>query len=124
MAQVGDTHELHAPAFFRAAKVPNWLLGMLLSVSPAPHNMGGTSLQPHVQRTPGLPSGMGISVWPVVHCTQGLLVMFSGHIKAPQEDVGIAQVAVGPPLSCLVSKLLGDGQALQTDTSPEMITKP
>lgn len=48
--------------------------------------------------------------------------MFSSHIKAPQEDVGIAQVAVGPPLSRLVSKLLGDGQALQTDPIPEITT--
>lgn len=48
--------------------------------------------------------------------------MFSSHIKAPQEDVSIAQVAVGPPLSRLVSKLLGDGQALQTDPNPEVIT--
>lgn len=65
---------------------------------------------------------MGISVWPVIQCTQGLLVMFSSHIKAPQEDVGIAQVAVGPPLSRLVSKFLGNGQALQTDPIPEITT--
>lgn len=41
-----------------------------------------------------------------------LLVVLGGHVEAPQEDVGVPQVAVGPPLRCLVSKLLGDGQAL------------
>lgn len=45
-----------------------------------------------------------------------LLVVLGSHVKAPQEDVGVPQVAVGPALGRLVPKLLGDGQALWTQT--------
>lgn len=41
------------------------------------------------------------------------LVVVSRDVEPAQEDVGIAQVAVGSALGCLVPKLLGDGQALQ-----------
>lgn len=43
-----------------------------------------------------------------------LLVVLSGHVKAPQKDVRVAQVAVGSPLCRFVSKFLSDGQALRT----------
>lgn len=43
-----------------------------------------------------------------------LLVVLSGHVKAPQKDVRVAQVAVGSPLCRFVSKFLSDGQTLRT----------
>lgn len=45
-----------------------------------------------------------------------LLVVLGGHVEAPQEDVGVPQVAIGPPLCRLVSKFLSNGQALRTRT--------
>lgn len=41
------------------------------------------------------------------------LVVLGRDVKPAQEDVGVAQVAVGSALGCLVPKLLGNGQALQ-----------
>lgn len=41
------------------------------------------------------------------------LVVLSRDVEPAQEDVGIAQVAVGSALGRLVPKLLGNGQALQ-----------
>lgn len=92
---------MRRPAFCRAARVPTWLLGL--------HHGREQHLCSLVLSTPQgwLPYS---------------LVMFSSHIKAPQENVSVAQVAVGPPLSCLVSKLLGNSQALQIDPNLKVIT--
>lgn len=54
-----------------------------------------------------------------------LLVILGSHVEAPQEDVGVPQVAVGPPLSCLVPKFFSDGQALRTQIhSPRSHSSP
>lgn len=62
--------------------------------------------------------------WPAISlgdCGDHLLVVLGGHVKAPQEDVGVPQVAVGPPLGCLVSKLLSNGQALRRHTGGQVV---
>lgn len=106
--QPQDTGFISLP-FWGGPEPPTWPLGRL----------GGQAhsdcrLVPRWLPSPGWAGQGGGRGWGGrVAC---LLVVLGGHIEAAQEDVGVPQVAVGPPLCRLVSKLLSNGQALRTQT--------
>ena len=43
--------------------------------------------------------------------------MFGGRFELSEEDVCVAQIAVGPPFGCFVAKLAGDIEPLFSKTS-------
>lgn len=51
--------------------------------------------------------------WWLVRRAPHLLVVLGSNVKPPQEDVGVAQIAVCSPFRSLVPKLLGNGKSLE-----------